>query len=78
MIRYFTLESLLNSSLAISILSFLAYTLTENLFYQRIFDVPRAVAVGMIYPSITTIISDIVDKNKQGCVLGFKAALILE
>lgn len=74
MIRYFTLESLLNSSLAICTFSFFACTLPVNSFYQWIFVVPGAIAVGIIYPTIMTIISDNVDKNKQGCVLGFAAA----
>ena len=72
--RYLSLESVLNWSLISCTASFIACAYTQNPYYQWFFVVPGAIGVGMIYPSIMTMISDSVEKNKQGCVLGFAAA----
>lgn len=74
MTRYLSLESILTGSLISCTLSFIACAYTENPTNQWIFVVPGAISVGMIYPTIMTMISDSVEKNKQGCVLGFAAA----
>ncbi len=72
--RYMSLELLLSGTLLCCALSFIACALTQNAFSQWIFVVPGAIGVGMVYPTIMTLISDSVSKAKQGCVLGLAAA----
>jgi DHA1 family tetracycline resistance protein-like MFS transporter len=72
--RYVSLEALLTGSLVACTFSFVSCAITRNSALQWIFIVPGAVGVGMIYPTIMTMISDSVEKAKQGAVLGFAAA----
>ena len=72
--HYFSLESILSWSLVSCTASFIACAYTDNSFYQWFFVIPGAIGVGMIYPTMMTMISDSVPKNKQGCILGFAAA----
>ncbi len=72
--RYMRLESLLTWSLVSCALSFISCAFAQASFLQWIFIVPGAIGVGMAYPTIMTLISDSVEKHKQGSVLGFAAA----
>lgn len=73
-IRYMSLYSVLVWSLITCALSFTSCAFAHNPAHQWIFIVPGAIGVGMAYPTIMTLLSDSVDKEKQGWVLGFAAA----
>lgn len=72
--RRLSLDSLLNWSLIACTLSFISCAFAQQSFLQWIFVVPGAIGVGMAYPTIMALISNSVEKNKQGSVLGFAAA----
>lgn len=72
--RRMRLESLLTWSLISCTLSFISCTFAQHAFLQWIFVVPGAIGVGMVYPTIMALISNSVEKHKQGSVLGFAAA----
>jgi DHA1 family tetracycline resistance protein-like MFS transporter len=72
--RYIPLDSLLTGSLVGCTFSFVACALATDPGTQWFFVIPGAIGVGMVYPTIMTLISDSVDKTKQGCILGLAAA----
>ena len=72
--RYMSLHTLLTSSLVGCSFSFVTCALAQDSANQWLLVIPGAIGVGMVYPTIMTLISDNVEKNKQGCVLGFAAA----
>lgn len=72
--RYVSLNTLLTSSLIGCSFSFVACALAQDSANQWLCVIPGAIGVGMVYPTIMTLISDNVEKHKQGCVLGFAAA----
>lgn len=74
LLRYFSLNALLNWSFIFCSISFFACTFSDTSAYLWIFVVPGAIGVGIAYPTIMTIISDSVEKNKQGAILGLAAA----
>ncbi len=72
--RYISLNVLLTSSLLGCSFSFVTCALAQDSASQWLFVIPGAIGVGMVYPTIMTLISDNVEQSKQGCVLGFAAA----
>lgn len=73
-VRYFSLNTVLTGTLVSCTVSFTACALTQNPSGQWLFIIPGAIGVGMAYPTLMALISDSVDKTKQGCVLGLAAA----
>ncbi len=75
-VKNFRLPAIIKSSLAIISLGLLLCTVIPNLWSQWVFVILVAVFVGLAYPSLLAEISNHVDKNHQGWIMGITSTLL--